>query len=65
MRIPAMRRRFRANLLKRVESMDMHDQIFDVLVPTEEVMEIKDGQRRQGEQADLPRLHPRQHGDVG
>jgi len=36
----------RANLLKRVESMDMHDKIFDVLVPTEEVMEIKDGQRR-------------------
>src|SRR6202011_540203 len=32
--------------LKRVESMDMHDKIFDVLVPTEEVMEIKDGQRR-------------------
>jgi transcriptional antiterminator NusG len=36
----------RANLLKRVESMDMHDQIFDVLVPTEDVIEIKDGQRR-------------------
>src|SRR5438309_11451027 len=36
----------RANLLKRVESMDMHDKIFDVLVPTEEVLEIKDGQRR-------------------
>src|ERR1035437_4904771 len=36
----------KANLLKRVESMDMHDKIFDVLVPTEEVMEIKDGQRR-------------------
>ena len=36
----------RANLFERVESMDMHDQIFDVLVPTEEVMEIKDGQRR-------------------
>jgi transcription termination/antitermination protein NusG len=36
----------RANLLKRVDSMDMHDKIFDVLVPTEEVMEIKDGQRR-------------------
>jgi transcriptional antiterminator NusG len=34
------------NLLKRVESMDMHDKIFEVLVPTEEVMEIKDGQRR-------------------
>ncbi len=36
----------KANLLKRVESMDMHDKIFDVLVPTEEVLEIKDGQRR-------------------
>ena len=36
----------RNNLLTRVESMDMHDKIFDVLVPTEEVMEIKDGQRR-------------------
>jgi transcriptional antiterminator NusG len=36
----------RANLLKRVESMDMHDKIFDVLVPTENVIEIKDGQRR-------------------
>ena len=35
----------RANLLKRVESMDMHDQIFEVLVPTEDVLEIKDGQR--------------------
>jgi transcriptional antiterminator NusG len=36
----------KANLLKRVESMDMHDQIFEVLVPTEDVLEIKDGQRR-------------------
>ena len=36
----------RNNLLKRVESMDMHDRIFDVLVPTEDVIEIKDGQRR-------------------
>jgi transcriptional antiterminator NusG len=36
----------RTNLLKRVESMDMHDRIFDVLVPTEDVIEIKDGQRR-------------------
>ena len=36
----------KTNLLKRVESMDMHDKIFEVLVPTEEVMEIKDGQRR-------------------
>jgi transcriptional antiterminator NusG len=36
----------RNNLVKRVESMDMHDKIFEALVPTEEVMEIKDGQRR-------------------
>lgn len=36
----------RNNLLKRVDSMDMHDRIFDVLVPTEDVIEIKDGQRR-------------------
>ncbi len=36
----------RNNLLKRVESMDMHDRIFEVLVPTEDVIEIKDGQRR-------------------
>ncbi|MGH7692910.1 MAG: transcription termination/antitermination protein NusG [Candidatus Dormibacteria bacterium] len=36
----------KTNLLKRVESMDMHDQIFDVMVPTEDVIEIKDGQRR-------------------
>ncbi|MGH7608928.1 MAG: transcription termination/antitermination protein NusG [Candidatus Dormibacteria bacterium] len=36
----------KANLLKRVESMDMHDQIFEVMVPTEDVLEIKDGQRR-------------------
>lgn len=36
----------RTNLLKRVESMDMHDRIFEVIVPTEDVIEIKDGQRR-------------------
>jgi transcriptional antiterminator NusG len=36
----------RNNLMKRVDSMDMHDRIFDVLVPTEDVIEIKDGQRR-------------------
>jgi transcription termination/antitermination protein NusG len=36
----------RNNLMKRVESMDMQDRIFDVLVPTEDVIEIKDGQRR-------------------
>ena len=34
------------NLLHRIESMGMHDQIFDVVVPTEEEVEIKDGHRR-------------------
>src|SRR5437868_7789944 len=36
----------RNNLMKRVDSMDMHDRIFEVLVPTEDVIEIKDGHRR-------------------
>ena len=34
------------NLLHRIESMGMQDEIFDVVVPTEEEIEIKDGHRR-------------------
>ena len=34
------------NLEKRIESMDMHDQILEVLVPMEDEIEIKDGKRR-------------------
>ena len=34
------------NLMQRIESMGMHDQIFQVVVPTEEEVEIKDGHRR-------------------
>src|SRR6266540_1643856 len=34
------------NLEKRIESMDMHDKIFEVLVPMEDEIEIKDGKRR-------------------
>jgi len=34
------------NLLHRIESMEMQDQIFRVIVPTEEEIEIKNGQRR-------------------
>lgn len=34
------------NLEQRIESMGMKDYIFEVLVPTEEVIEIKDGQRQ-------------------
>jgi transcriptional antiterminator NusG len=34
------------NLLHRIETMEMQDQIFRVIVPTEEEIEIKNGQRR-------------------
>jgi transcriptional antiterminator NusG len=36
----------RQNLEHRIESMEMGDQIFRVIVPTEEEIEIKNGQRR-------------------
>lgn len=38
--------RVKANLDHRIESMDMQDQIFQVIVPTEDEIELKDGQRR-------------------
>jgi transcriptional antiterminator NusG len=38
--------RVRANLLKRIDSMGMHDKIRDVIVPMEDEIEIKDGKRR-------------------
>jgi transcription termination/antitermination protein NusG len=34
------------NLEQRIESMEMQDQIFQVVVPTEEEVELRDGQRR-------------------
>ncbi|AQS54515.1 transcription termination/antitermination protein NusG [Novibacillus thermophilus] len=36
----------KANLEKRVESMEMQDKIFRVMVPTEEEVENKDGQKK-------------------
>ncbi|MBI2874728.1 MAG: transcription termination/antitermination protein NusG [Firmicutes bacterium] len=36
----------RANLEKRVQSMEMQDKIFKILVPMEEEIEFKDGKRR-------------------
>lgn len=36
----------RANLLRRIESMGMKDKIFQVLVPTEEEIEFKDGKKK-------------------
>jgi transcriptional antiterminator NusG len=36
----------RQNLMHRIETMEMQDQIFRVIVPSEEEIEIKNGQRR-------------------
>ena len=38
--------RVKKNLEQRIETMDLEDKIFDVIVPTEEEIEIRDGQRR-------------------
>ncbi len=38
--------RVRDNLLHRIESMELEDQISDIQIPTEEVTEIKEGGRR-------------------
>ncbi|MBE0479626.1 MAG: transcription termination/antitermination protein NusG [Dehalococcoidia bacterium] len=38
--------RVKQNLAHRIESMDVQDKIFQVVVPTEDEIEIRDGQRR-------------------
>jgi transcriptional antiterminator NusG len=42
------------NLQHRIESMGMQDQIFQVIVPTEEEVELRDGQRRTTERRVFP-----------
>jgi transcription termination/antitermination protein NusG len=42
------------NLYHRIESMDMHNKIFQVVVPTEEEVELRDGQRRTIERRVFP-----------
>lgn len=44
----------RHNLEQRIDSMGMKDKIFDVIVPTEEEIEVKDGQRRTVERRVFP-----------
>ena len=44
----------RHNLEQRIETMDMKGKIFDVVVPTEEEMEVKDGKRRTIERRVFP-----------
>lgn len=42
------------NLEQRIESMGMKDHIFDVVVPTEEEIEVKEGKRRKFERRVFP-----------
>jgi transcriptional antiterminator NusG len=44
----------RKNLEHRIESLGMQDKIFEVVVPTEEEIELKDGQRRTVERRIFP-----------
>ena len=44
----------KANLEQRIESMGMQDKIFQVVVPTEEEIEVRDGQRRITEKKIFP-----------
>lgn len=44
----------RYNLEQRIESMGMKDEIFDVVIPTQEEIEVKDGKRRSIERHVFP-----------
>ncbi|MGH2620608.1 MAG: transcription termination/antitermination protein NusG [Anaerolineales bacterium] len=44
----------RHNLEQRIETMNMKDKIFDVVVPTEEEMEVREGKRRTVERRVFP-----------
>ena len=44
----------RHNLEQRIESMGMKDQIFDVVIPTQEEIEVRDGKRRSIERHVFP-----------
>ena len=52
--LPAWRTAFALNLESRIGSLNMEDYIFEVVVPTEEVAEIKNGQRRLVKRKPLP-----------
>jgi transcription termination/antitermination protein NusG len=49
-----MENRVKANLENRISSLNMEDYIFEVVVPQEEVAEIKNGQRRMVRRTVLP-----------
>ena len=52
----------KANLEHRIESMGQRPRFRRVVVPTEQIIETKDGQKVQIEKRVLPGLRPRQHG---
>jgi len=43
--------------------MGMRDKIFDVIVPTQEEIEVKEGKRKTVEKRVFPRLYPRRNED--
>jgi len=49
-----MENRVKSNLENRITSLNMEDYIFEIIVPTEEVAEIKNGQRRMVKRTVLP-----------
>jgi transcriptional antiterminator NusG len=49
-----MENRVKSNLENRITSLNMEDYIFEIVVPTEEVAEIKNGQRRMVKRTVLP-----------
>jgi len=49
-----MENRVKSNLENRITSLNMEDFIFEIVVPTEEVAEIKNGQRRMVKRTVLP-----------
>ena len=46
--------RVKKNLDQRVETMGLHKNVFEVVVPTEEEVEVKDGERHTVEDRELP-----------
>lgn len=52
----------KANLEKRIESMNMEEKIFRILVPMEDEIEIKDGKKKDIQTQGFPGLRP--GGDV-
>ena len=49
-----MENRVLQNLENRVSSLNMEDYIYEIVVPTEEVTEIRNGQRKQVRRTVLP-----------